>query len=367
MRALTGWKRGPGRGSDRGGVATLVAVLVGAGVLLGAGALAVDVGRLHAEREQLQTGADAAAVAVAENCVVTPASCASQDSVADDYAGLNANDGAGGAEVCGTLTGLTGCGPSATNLTACIGSPPTTPYAEVRTTTRRSDGTTLLPPAFARALSGDASEGSTVGACARATYGSPSSGTGLAVTLSTCEFNDMVAAGGYGPAPPAYPTSATVEQVIYLHGNKTRTCGAGNSGWDAPGGFGYLDEADECEATVSGGFVDGNTGSSASHDCSDALHELWSERRVVHMPVYDGVTGTGNNIRYHIAGFATFVVTGYKISGSDQEQSWLSHPAKVPCSGNDRCISGYFVRGLMPAGSDLGGGDFGTKVVRLVG
>ena len=102
----------------------LVAVLLGFGVLLGSGALAVDVGRLHAEREQLQSGADAAALAVARNCVTAPSSCASQDSVADTFASDNANDGASAATVCGTLTGLSACGAAADNLTACIGSPP---------------------------------------------------------------------------------------------------------------------------------------------------------------------------------------------------------------------------------------------------
>src|SRR5688572_5182891 len=235
MRLMTLWRRSP----DGGGVATLVAVLVGAGVLMGAGALAVDVGQLHAERDQLQSGADAAAVAVAQNCVLTPSSCADQDSAADDYAGLNANDGTSGADVCGTLSGLSACGASATNLTACIGSAPTTPYAEVRTTTRRADGTTLLPPSFARALSGDNSEGNTVGACARATYGSPSSGTGLAVTFSTCEWDSFTGGGStYWPSPPSYPSStSTAEKTIYLHGtSKASTCAAGNSGWDKPGG-----------------------------------------------------------------------------------------------------------------------------------
>ena len=358
------------RTRDRGGVATLVAVLLGAGVLMGAGALAVDVGQLHAERDQLQSGADAAVVAVAGNCVLTPASCVSQDSAADAYAGLNANDGTSGASVCGTLTGLTACGASATNLTACIGAAPTTPYAEVRTTTRRSDGTTLLPPSFARALSGDNNEGSTVGACARATYGSPSSGTGLAVTFSTCEWDSFTGGGStYWPSPPSYPSStSSAEHVIHLHGtSNASTCAAGNSGWDKPGGFGYLEADDDCQATVSMGFVSTDTGSGASNDCKDALLEAWTERKTIYLPVYDGVTGTGSGIKYHLAGFVGFVVTGYKVSGSDQQKSWLTTPAKIPCKGDERCISGYFVRGLMPSGSDVGGGNYGTTVVRLVG
>jgi Flp pilus assembly protein TadG len=347
----------------------VVAVLLGFGVLLGSGALAVDVGRLHAEREQLQSGADAAALAVARNCVTAPSSCESQDSVADTFASDNANDGASAATVCGTLTGLSACGAAADNLTACIGSPPTSPYAEVRTSTELADGATVLPPAFAAALA-SGSDGSTVGACARATYGSPTTGTGLAVTFSTCEWNSFTSGGStYWPAPPSYPSATSgAEKIIYLHGqSKASTCAAGNSGWDKPGGFGYLEADDDCQATVTLGFVRTDTGSSASGDCQDALHEAWAGRQPIYIPVYDGVTGTGSGIEYHVAGFAAFVVTGYKVGGSEQEKSWLSHPAKVPCSGSDRCISGYFVSGLLPSGSGTGGGNYGTKVVNLVG
>ena len=42
--------------SDRGAVAVLVAILFGFGVMLGAGALTVDVGNINADRRQLQNG-----------------------------------------------------------------------------------------------------------------------------------------------------------------------------------------------------------------------------------------------------------------------------------------------------------------------
>src|ERR1043165_3858879 len=58
-------RRRPG---ERGAVAVTVAILLGGGVLLGFAALVVDVGQLYAEREELQSGADAAALAVAKAC-----------------------------------------------------------------------------------------------------------------------------------------------------------------------------------------------------------------------------------------------------------------------------------------------------------
>jgi hypothetical protein len=365
------------RSKDRGGVAMLVAVVLGAGVLMGAGALAVDVGQLHAEREQLQSGADAAALAVAQKCVLTPSTCASQDAVADTFAGLNANDGVSDAAVCrGSSTAasnpfanLAVCGADTGNLTDCIDVAGGQPYLEVHTTTRMDDDATLLPPVFSSALAGSG-DGSTVGACARASYGSPSTGTGLAITFSTCEWNSFTSGGTtYWPSPPSYPSSTSgAEKVIYLHGSSSAsTCAAGNSGWDKPGGFGYLESDDDCQATVSLGFVNTDTGSSASGDCQDALLQAWTNKQVVYLPIYDGVTGTGSGIKYHLAGFAAFVVTGYKVGGSEQQKSWLTKPAKVPCSGDDRCLSGYFVSGLLPGGSGTGGGSYGTKVVNLVG
>jgi Flp pilus assembly protein TadG len=54
------------RDGERGAVAILVALLLV--VLLGVAALAVDIGLIAWTKTQLQTGADAAALAIAQNC-----------------------------------------------------------------------------------------------------------------------------------------------------------------------------------------------------------------------------------------------------------------------------------------------------------
>ena len=61
MRSLT-----RNHDDDRGAVLVWVALMLV--VLLGIGALVIDVGALYAERRQLQNGADAAALAVAADC-----------------------------------------------------------------------------------------------------------------------------------------------------------------------------------------------------------------------------------------------------------------------------------------------------------
>lgn len=359
-------------GSDRGAVSALVAVVLAGGVLLGMATLVVDVGRLYAEREQLQSGADAAAWALAEGCVQDPAGCADQAILAGGYADANAADGTAAVSViCGSDPAelLPGCPPPADNRTACLGDAPEgVSYVEVRTHTRLPDGTTLLPPAFAGALAGDQADGVEVASCARAAWGPPANARGLAVTFSVCEWQQLTADGtAYWPQPSEGTPPPEAERLIYLKDNTTATCGAGPSGWDAPGGFGWLDDATStCETTVSAtGAYPGNTGNSPSQPCRDALEDLREQRRMTLVPVYDGVLGQGADTTYHLAGFAAFVLTGYDLSGPSQA-SWLT--GRRSCGTSQRCLFGYFTRGLVPAtGTRIGGPDLGVSIVNLVG
>ncbi len=356
--------------ADDGAVAAALAIVLGTGVLLGMAAVVVDVGRLYAEREQLQTGADAAAWAVAQTCVRRPDRCADQSAAARRYADASAADGAAGvAEICGRGPGLAQCSAAPANRTACLGPAPASgQYAEVRTRTRQRDGSTLLPATFARVFTGD-DTGTSVAACSRVAWGPPRRTSGMAVTFSTCEWNEATDGGATlwsSPSDGVPPGSA--ERVIYLKdGGSAATCPAGPSGWDRPGGFGWLDDsAGDCTTTVEvDGSFGGNTGNSVSGPCHTALSALRNEHRVTLIPIYDGVTGTGAHTTYHLAGFASFVLTGYYQSGFTAP-SWLT--ARHLCSGNDRCLYGYFTRALVPTtGIAIGGPDLGVSVVNLVG
>jgi Flp pilus assembly protein TadG len=354
---------------DRGGVAILVTVVLGGGVLLGAAAVVIDVGQLYAEREQLQSGADSAAMAVAQNCIRNPATCGNQNGAALTYANGNAKDGTSAVTaVCGRATGLPTCPAPAGTRADCMGGPPAAGnYAEVRTATRMADGSTLLPPTFAASLLGnDSYRGKQLAACARVAWGPPRSATGLAVTLSTCDWNQMTGGrAGYWPRGTVPPVSA--EGILYLHSSgEANTCAAGPSGWDAPGGFGWLDEPnDNCMATVSAsGTFDGNTGLSASATCKAVLQDLYATHRPVLLPIYDGVRGQGSNTVYHLAGFASFVMTGYYLPGISMP-SWLS--GRRLCSGSDKCLYGYFTTAILPQVGDFGTVDYGTNILKVVG
>lgn len=362
------------QGCDQGAVGALVAVVTAGGVLLGMGAFVIDVGRLYAEREQLQSGADAAAWAVAENCALSPDSCDDEagpvPELAGNYADANAGDGAATISlICGRDPGggLPDCPDPPQNRTACLGPRPATGnYVEVHARTRARDDGALLPSTFAGALTGR--DGAAVGACARAAWGSPLSAAGVAVTFSECEWNRMTVDGMQLLLPWSTPEPAD-QDVIHLKGDADAVCTAGPGGWDdAPGGFGWLDETGPCQATVDAdGTYQGDPGNQPSQECRDALEELVTKRTVVPVPIYDWVTGTGSNTIYHAVGFAGFVLTGYHLSG-ESKGSWLTPADPSPCGGKERCLYGYFVRGLLPVtGVPVGDPDFGLSIVNLVG
>ncbi|GGK39078.1 hypothetical protein GCM10010124_34840 [Pilimelia terevasa] len=378
MRRLTAAWRGRVRAAltgpdrDRGAAAAVVAIVAGMGLLLGMATVVVDVGRLYAEREQLVGGADAAARAVAESCATDGGACLDRAESAAAYAAANAADGAADAPVvCGRTTGLPACPADAANRAACLGEPPPSPrpYVEVRTATRMADGTTLLPGTFAAALSGGAYEGSTVGACARATWGAPRRARGLAVTFSLCEWNLMTGGGAtLWMTPDAGLPPVGAERAVRLHDSQgNASCPAGPSGWDRPGGFGWLADPDKtCEAEVQAdGTYQGDTGNSVSKPCKDVLPQVRADRAVSAIPIYDTVRGNGSHITYHLAGFAGFVITGYRLSGMAQA-SWLSNTHL--CSGQERCLYGYLVRDLRAgADTEIGGPDLGLAVIDLIG
>lgn len=355
---------------DDGAVAATLAIMLGTGVLLGMAAVVVDVGRLYAEREQLQSGADAAAWAVAETCVLQPERCADQGVTSGRYAGANAADGTAGiAGICGRGPGLPACPEQPTNRTACLGLAPVTGnYAEVRTRTLRRDGGTLLPPTFARAFAGDVA-GTSVGACSRVAWGAPRRATGMAVTFSTCEWNAETDGGTtFWPDPSIGLPPPSAERVIHLKGTgSAATCPAGPSGWDRPGGFGWLDDSTgTCTTDIEiDGSFGGNTGNSVSQPCRTALAASRSQHAVALIPIYDGVTENGSHTTYHLAGFASFVLTGYFQSGFSAP-SWLT--GQHLCGGSARCLYGYFTKALVPTtGVAIDGPELGVSVVNLIG
>jgi Flp pilus assembly protein TadG len=373
---------------DRGAIAVIVTVLIGGGVLLGMGALVVDTGGMYVEQAQLQNGADSGALAVAMTCAKGTCTTAA----AAPEANGNSNDNTSNYAVCGNASGLATCpAPSPTALTCAT--TPSGNYAQVTTSTRNTNGTTLLPPVFGRAVLGKSYNGKTVHACAQATWNPVGAATSFAATFSLCTWKAATSNGTvFAPAPPytswppagvqAYPKNnfdpATPglpggEQVLQIHGSGNDCAGNLGSGWQLPGGFGWLNDPNgNCTAAVNvNNTYQDNTGVSISAACKTALQNAiasppGSPPSVIYLPIYDGLQGSGSSGIYHLAGFAAFVVTGAYVNGSGGLKMASDISGKAYCSGNNRCIYGFFTQGLVPGGTP-GGTNFGASTVSLAG
>jgi len=383
------------RGSDDGAVAILVAMIFGLGVMLGCAALVVDVGALDLERRQVQNGADAASLALAQQCALKRICDTSTAGQLTDLAGQNAQDGVTdlAAPPCGSVavTTLPTCVPGVLSpppLSDCLPVPTlpaTAKYVEVRAQTRQSSGSTpsILPPVFAQAILPDSTyRGSTVQSCSRTAWGPASmksAAVPIAISMCAWEADTGGTAGGTGTYYPG-PTGAwpgyggggqqspfplplsLIETVVNLtNTSAASTCPTFN-GHIAPGGFSWIKDpvtgATGCGVTVSNkAWVQTDTGNNVACD----LSPYW--KKTIYLPVFDCMvdsatqptsdptaltacqSGNGANLWYHVVGFAAFYVSGYHFSGSDERASPVT--GLPPCSGSARCVSGWFVRSLV--------------------
>jgi Flp pilus assembly protein TadG len=366
---------------ERGAIGVLVGVLIGGGVLLGMGALAIDVGQLYQNRAELQNGADAGALAVADSCAL--GSCTT--GIANTYATGNASKLTGGQAgvdlVCGSGTGMSACpGPGGAPYDCPANPAGGTNYVDVYASTRTAGGGTLLPPAFARTLLGNRGyAGTHVKACAQAEWGAPSSADTIAFTISACSWYVYTNNGTNFAQPPPYPPNTvpapSYDHVMFEHGQQGSTVTGcppyQPSGQDGPGNFGWtLDPSGNCSTVISNGTYGGNTGTSVPGgqnpgDCETVIANAQANKTLVYLPVYSAISGTGSSQTYTLLGFAAFVITGYHITGSFSAKDWLN--PSLLCKGNNFCIDGYFTHGLIPSTGGLGGTGLGASIVKLTG
>ncbi|MFE6508972.1 pilus assembly protein TadG-related protein [Nocardioides sp. NPDC057767] len=363
-------------GDDRGAVTTVVAIVLGVGLLLGIGALVIDTGQLYVERAELQNGADAAALAVAQDCADADGCAPDAQQVAERYAADNdASDGKADASlVCGrTTTGfLAPCPAEDAVSDACLGTRPPAPgnFVEVRTTTLQDDDSTVLPPVFGQILLGDDYDGRGVLACARAAWGGLRAASTLPLTISFCEWQYATQDGvSFAPAPPTV-VDGSYERVLSIKadGGDPIPCPGTPSGGDLPGGFGWLADSDcGLDVDVDGSFS-ADPGVSGAK-CEALLSAARTSGEPLLVPIFDVATGTGSNGTYQMRGFAAFVVTGYDLAGF-KAASTLTGRRKCSATGSSsaKCVFGYFTKDLVTtAGTVLGGPDMGATTVQVIG
>jgi len=348
MDRTVSWVSSRARVRDEGG-AVIVFVAIGMVMLIGFVAITVDFGRIYSERRELQNGADAAALAVAQDCAF--GNCGGGYDpypVAEQYADANASDG------------LAAVDQVDLDLAA--------QQVTVAAITEDPGGDNFFDMTFAKVLGYD---GLTVSADATVAWGPPTSLTTLPLIFSTCEWDKF--SGSLHPAsavlnnelPPAPGYARASEySTVFFHGN-SEPCTVSPSGQDLPGGFGWLESAGGCTAKVdAGGWVGIDPGVSPTTGCSASLMaNLIGE--VVLIPYFDDVVGTGNNALYHVAGYGALYLTGYNFTGQYKEKSVIT--GNKACSPPDTCVEGYFIEDWAVDGGAIGGSDFGVVVIKFVG
>jgi Flp pilus assembly protein TadG len=279
---------------ERGASAVMVALLLVP--MLGFTAIAVDIGRVYAERARLQVAADAAALAVAQDCA--RGTCGNM--LATASALVAANDPA-----VSTAPPVLSGSPTSVTVT---GDKPTEHW-------------------FAPVIGIDSTQ---VSATATVAWGAPGAGTAvLPITFSWCEFSQQTHGG--------LPSSTTVRTIYFTKTSNTVGC-TGPSNLVVPGGFAYIDtDRGRCQATSAiNNRMTSKTGNSVPSDCAPADFSAWVGKTVL-LPLFDDSGLTGNNAWYRVFGYAAFRITGYALGGQ-----YKTSPA--PCGGNDRCLAGYFTR-----------------------
>lgn len=307
MRRMTRGARG-----QRG--ATAVVVALSMVVLMGFGALALDMGGIYAKYQQLQNGADAAALAIAESCAYGECK-----DTADQFVKANTLDGDATGAVVGTI------GTSSVTVEA----------SAVR---QNWFGEIIGVPT------------TDLDARSTANWGWPSGGATMPLTFSWCAFYS--ATGGWDDqGDPLSDTTTAIHMIEH-----SCTPPAHN---EVAGGFGWLQGINCLSNVTAGEWVQSDPGNDGSTSCKDfdwtTLHD-----KTVLVPIFDEVTGTGSNAMYKIKGLAAFTITGYCFSPS---ASW--NVTKCPA---DKQVLGHFSNYVDLSGSyqiDATATHFGVPVVKL--
>jgi hypothetical protein len=335
-------------------------------VIMAVGAIVIDVGALYAERRELQNGADAAVLAVAQNCAAgsTAAACdvgpqGDRLSTARTFASANASDGSAAID---PASGVVIEWPSS--------------RATVRATSL-NDGEGFVRHLFEPAVSGLLGQeviGSTeVSARSTAIWGPVSFGSlsTLPLTFSQCEYDKFLAAGaGSATAPWTVANNGPVQTIWLQGGNKHQPvpeCNGGPAGQDLPGGFGWLDgdkaagnNKSACVAKIVGN--EGKAEPGASSPCTADWLEQNVLNQVVLLPVFNDVTADGK--KYFFASYAAFYVTGYTFPGAAEPGKKGPDACKNPMPS---CLQGWFTTAAADGGIvDPTAPDTGVRAVQLV-
>jgi hypothetical protein len=317
---------------ERGATAVMVGMLMVG--LVGFTGLAVDGGATYAKHKELQNGADAAALAAAQECA----------DIEDD--------------------GEIQCPTYATQVEAVAG-----PYGEANV---RKDTDTVATsfgfpePGQVRAtVTGTRfhwfmpvvgiSE-SELSADAIAEWGNPISGPAmLPFTVSQCTFEQSLHAGE-GIVEIFIPKNRGVDD--------DRDCDYGED--YPPGSFGWLADAAGRQVQVAvDDWVDTNTGLNDKPDCN------WQDfiDKVVFIPIFDEDLGQGASGEVHVTAFAALRVLGLYIQTGNEQYGEPCGTSEDTKYEHKTCLRAEFIKYTSTAdGYEVGNPDTDTelRIVRLI-
>lgn len=336
--------------SDRDRGTILVWFSAFALVILGSGALVVDMGALWSERRQLQNGADAAALAVAIDCAKT--ACTQSQTTALNYARLNAADGEASVTLCGRGADLTPCVQVPPGISAAVG------YVQALTSTWNpgSSGSSDQVRFVLAPLLDALQVGQTVRANATVIWGTLSAATVLPLVISKCSFD---------PSWIAVDGSISIPNTqIEIRANSNQLCSAG---WTS--GFDFLEDSTGTCATITVQIILGGTILAAGSEgmlpqCRPVIQALYNSGQTFVVPIVNARTPPGSSSTYVADGFASFKLCGYALGGG-----YIANSCSTICTGlpSEFRICGTF-KTLTPTSGEPGNGaDYGTRVLRMVG
>ncbi len=342
--------------NDDGATAVLITILMT--VLLGFSALVIDVGGMHSEVAQLQNVADAAAMAIAQDCA--GGNCGNAAATSQVYAAGNSRD-----DLSDTSVAIPGEN----------GANTVTVTASTREAVGGNDGSTSTL-AWALAQATGQSE-LTFQRKATASWGAFGGGATIPIALCKRNWDHFTQNGAVLPSgPPAHivkfgSPNSNAPIVAY------QDCSNPSADTYA-GAFGFLQRDVNCMAvTAEGGNFAGSTGSNAvdpSSPCTvsmlySTLKVLINSPKPVLVPIFDAFTGSGNSGTFHIVGYGAFVLQGYSFgSGPDPVNRTYGMTASE-CPGNGDCLKGYYTEfvSVEAAATYSAGPGYGGYTVGLTG
>jgi hypothetical protein len=355
---------------ERGAVSILVGLLISAGVILGLLALVIDGGRLYSERRVLQNGADAAALAVARACATGDPACSTR-TAATSLGGSLANQNAGKDQVsaldeaCGSGN-LGACRALRSHAWECQSVAGNTNFVRIRTTTRETDGASIIPGVFSASLGFD---GKGMWACSQAIWGAArAANVTFPIALSACDYVSNASTTIEIFSPPSYKPGQGPRCTV------TDKDGVQRVLQDMVKGFFYVQldaTRKDCLTPVRVNVGDilpraDNIVQLCGTDYESAFRSFIGVQTP--LPIFDAMPSGGGigTTTMRISSFVAFTLRAYRLAGN---RTFGSPPGGWPsgCRGSNRCLYGDFGSAVTgDTGVIPGTPNFGLQSIQLI-